>query len=261
MNRLKWAAPLAFLALATSACASSKDAGDTAAPSTDAASAGASAAAGGDLAEFQDLVQKYTAPVAWNGPTEAAKAPTGKKVGILSCSFALEGCRLPTEAIQAAVKKLGWTQKTVVVDEPSKYNGGMKSLLVDKPDAILATGINASLVGDAIKAAKAQGTLLISLIENNPVDPTNGYDADVTPDAKAVGEALGARMVVDAGGDLKLLNMNNQEFGYAKAITASMLATVAKCTKCKVVKDIKFTRRSTRCTCRSTRSLPWSLPT
>lgn len=243
MNRLKWAAVLAGLAVASSACASSK--GSVAASQPPAASSGSSASgsatAGGDLTQFQTILDKYTTPVTYNGPTAAAKAPTAKRVGILSCSFALEGCRLPTEGVQAAAKKLGWTSNLVVVDDPSKYNGGMKTLLVDKPDVIIATGIDTSFVGDAIRAAKAQHVLLISLIENNPVDPANGYDSDVTPDAKAVGQAIGAKMVIDANGQLKLLNMNNQEFGFAKAITASMLDTVGQCSACKVVQDIKFT--------------------
>ncbi|GAC1608885.1 MAG: hypothetical protein NVS3B26_07660 [Mycobacteriales bacterium] len=252
MNRVKWAATTAILVLVTGACASSKSGPGTAAPAsnqpaaTTAASAGASAGAsadagGGDLAKFQAIVDKTSAAVTWNGPTDPAKAPAGKKVGILSCTFALEGCRLPTEAVAAAAKKLGWTSKTVVANDPSQYNSGLKSLLVSKPDVVIATGINASLIGDAIKAAKAQGTLLVSLIENSKVDPTNGYDADVTPDGDAVGRALGAKMIVDAKGDLKLFDMHDGEFGFAVAVEKGVLASVSECSTCKVVKTLNFT--------------------
>lgn len=243
MNRVKWAATTAVLVLVTSACASSKSGSDTAAEPSDqpAATTGATADSGGELARFQAIVDKTSAAVVWNGPTEPAKAPTGKKVGILSCTFALEGCRLPTEAVAAAVKKLGWTSKTVVANDPSQYNSGLKSLLVAKPDIVFATGINASLIGEAIKAAKAQGTLLVSLIEASKVDPQNGYDADVTPDGDAVGRALGAKMVVDSKGDLRLFNMHDGEFGFAVAVEKGVLASVSECSTCKVVKTLNFT--------------------
>lgn len=245
MNRAKWAAATAVLVLMTAACASSKSGSSTATKPSDqpAATAGASTGAdtGGELAKFQAIVDKSSAAVTWNGPTEAAKAPGGKKVGILSCTFALEGCRLPTEAVAVAVKKLGWTSKTVVANDPSQYTSGLKSLLVGKPDIVFTTGVNAALIGDAIKAAKAQGTLLVSLIENSKVDPANGYDADVTPNGDAVGRALGAKMIIDAKGDLKLFDMHDGEFGFAVAVEKGVLASVAECSTCKIEKTLNFT--------------------
>lgn len=245
MSRVKWAAATAVLVLMTAACASTKSgSGTVAQPSNQpaaTAAASASAGSGGDLAKFQAIVDKASAAVTWNGPTEPAKAPVGKRVGILSCTFALEGCRLPTEAVAVAVKKLGWTSKTVVANDPSQYNSSLKSLLVSKPDIVFATGINASLIGEAIKAAKAQGTLLVSMIENSKVDPANGYDADVTPDGDAVGRALGAKMVTDANGNLRLFDMHDGEFGFAVAVEKGVLASVAECGTCKVVKTLNFT--------------------
>lgn len=241
MSRMKWAAATAMLVLLTTACASTKSGSGTSAQPSAAGGASSSADSGGELAKFQAIVDKTQAAVQWNGPTDPAKAPVGKKVGILSCTFALEGCRLPTEAVAVAVKKLGWTSKTVVANDPSQYNSSLKSLLVDKPDVVFATGINASLIGEAIKAAKAQGTLLVSMIENSKVDSVNGYDADVTPDGDAVGRALGAKMVVDAKGALKLFDMHDGEFGFAVAVEKGVLASVSECSTCKVVKTLNFT--------------------
>ena len=49
------------------------------------AAAGTADGGGSDLSQYQQTVDDGTAPVAWDGPTDAAKAPSGTSLAIVTC--------------------------------------------------------------------------------------------------------------------------------------------------------------------------------
>lgn len=190
-----------------------------------------------DLAKYQKIVDQYTADVKWNGPKEAAPAPEGLHVGVLVCTVELEGCRLPMQGIQAAVAKLGWTQKTVVTTDPGQYSAAMKSLLLDNPKILFLVGITQSIIADGIAQAKAAGVPVISIVGGNTPGGANAVDAEVQPDKDSMGEAIAAKMIVDLKGKPNAIVLHDGEFDYE----VSAGPALEKCSSCIIAKKIDFT--------------------
>lgn len=190
-----------------------------------------------DLAEYQTIATAATRMATWNGPTAPAKAPQGLHVGILVCTVELEGCRLPMEGIQDAVKKLGWTQKTVVTTDPGQYSAAFKALLLDKPSIVFMVGVTQSIVADGIAQAKEAKIPVISVLGGNSPGGPKGVNAEVQPDKDAMGEAIAAKMIVDLEGRPNAIVLHDGEFDYE--VTAG--PTLAKCSTCTVAVTLDFT--------------------
>lgn len=244
MNKSKVVAGLLAAGMLMSACATTKStsatSGTTPPVASTAGTSSAADAAAASLAKYQKMVDTFTAAAKWNGPTTSTKAPAGKSAGILSCTYALEGCRLPTQGIQAALKKLHWTQKTVVSTDPSQYSAAMKSLLTNKPDVIFLTGIDQNIVKDAIAAAHASHILVVSVVQYNTPGP-DGVDVEVSPDGTKMGQVLAAQMIVDAQGKVDALDMHDGEFGLAVAVENGAMDTLKACATCKISTTVNFT--------------------
>jgi ABC-type sugar transport system substrate-binding protein len=230
---------LGATALALGACGSSSNSSSS---SGSGSGSSASSSSAGGLAKYQTLVKQGTAPVKWNGPTAPAKAPAGKKLTVVTCTQALEGCKLLTQGTVNAAKAVGWSTRVVDVTDPTKYDQALQTAISQGADGIVLVGVDSRLVPGGIKAGHAKHVPLVSLFQNNKPGP-NGVDVEVVPDAQREGQLLAASMIVDHGGKVDALLMPDQEFSLPVAVLAAAKQALQSCSACSVqfAPEIGFT--------------------
>ena len=222
-------------ALALSACGTND-------PKANDPSGGSSGSASGDLSEYQKIVDEGTAPVTWNGPTESSKAPANISLAIVTCTVALEGCKLLTQGTENAAKAINWKTNVVNVTDPTGYDQALQTVIAQGADAVVLVGVDQRLVPGGIKAAHSKKVPLVSLFQNNEPGP-NGVDAEVMPDPKVEGKLLAAAMIVNNKGKVNALFMPDDEFSLPVAVLASTKGTLDSCSACEVkyAPEISFT--------------------
>jgi ribose transport system substrate-binding protein len=244
---------LAVMAMALSSCSSSggtADNGTSGSPSAGGSSSTSGSASGSasvsgsaasdDLASYRATLAKYTADTTWNGPTAPAKAPASVKVFIISCSDAVEGCRLAKVGAQAAATALKWDQHTIVNDDPSKYSEAMQTALNQGAQLVVLVGIPQEVVSGPIANAHQKKIPVVSVAQYNVAGP-KGVDVEVSPDGTAEGKALADAMIVNNNGQVDALFLADAEFGLPVAILKGARAELATCSTCKVESDLNFT--------------------
>jgi len=89
------------------------------------------------LAPYQAKFQAALQPAVWNGPTEKTTPPKDKYVVVVSCTWALIGCKVGALAVEDAAHKIGWRVKTVVVNDPTGNDEAMLTAINEGADAIV----------------------------------------------------------------------------------------------------------------------------
>ena len=196
----------------------------------------------GDLSSYQKIVEDGTAPVSWDGPTEPAKAPAGTSLSVVTCTMALEGCKLLTEGTQHAAEAVGWKVNVVNVTDPTGYDQAVQTVIAQGADAVVLVGVDQRLIPGGISAAHKGGVPLVSLFQNNEAGP-DGVDVEVSPDPEREGELLAASMIVNNEGEVNALFMPDEEFSLPVAVLAAAKKTLDDCDVCEVTyaKEINFT--------------------
>lgn len=203
------------------------------------------AAAGASLDQYQKLVDDGQAAATWNGPTDPAKAPAGKSLTVVTCTQALEGCKLLTAGAVNAAKGLGWTTRVIDVTDPTKYDQAMQTAVAQGADGIILTGVDQRLVPGGLKAAKSKKVPVVSLFQNNVPGP-DGVDVEVSPNPDTEGKLLAASMIVDHQGKVNALFMPDEEFSLPVAVLASAKKELQACSACtvKFAPEINFTAQT-----------------
>jgi len=91
-------------------------------------------------------------------PSSAPKPQPGKKVWVIACALAAEGCAAPARAAQAAGSLIGW--HVTVADgkgDPAAQDAAVRTAIAAHADAIVLVAIDCAAVKDAIQAADAAG--------------------------------------------------------------------------------------------------------
>lgn len=222
-------------AFALSACGTNSSAANS---PNGASSGGASA----DLSAYQKIVDEGTAPVTWNGPTGPSKAPANVSLAIVTCTMALEGCKLLTQGTENAAKAVNWKTNVVNVTDPTGYDQALQTVIAQGADAVVLVGVDQRLVPGGIKAAHSKKVPLVSLFQNNAPGP-DGVDAEVMPDPELEGKLLASAMIVNNKGRVNALFMPDDEFSLPVAVLASAKSTLDGCDVCEVkyAPEISFT--------------------
>lgn len=232
------ALPLAVAAFGIAACGSDNN-GNSSSSGGGGESTGTSAAG---LEKYKQLVEEGQAPVKWNGPTEPAKAPAGKSLTVVTCTQALEGCKLLTQGTVHAAKAVGWSTRVIDVTDPTKYDQALQTAISQGADSIVLVGVDQRLIPGGIKAAHSKKVPLVSLFQNNKPGPA-GVDVEVVPDAQREGQLLAASMIVDHDGKVNVMFMPDAEFSLPVAVLASAKETLDGCSACDVsyAPELSFT--------------------
>jgi ribose transport system substrate-binding protein len=241
--RFAFAVPLALAAVGLAACGSSSSGSSSSSSggaSTSAANTSSSSASA--LDQYKKIVEEGQAAVKWNGPSDPAKAPTGKSLTVVTCTQALEGCKLLTAGTVHAAKAVGWKTNVIDVTDPTKYDQALQTAISQGADAIVLVGVDQRLVPGGIKAGHAKKVPLVSLFQNNKPGP-NGVDVEVVPDAEREGQLLAASMIVDTGGKVNALVMPDAEFSLPVAVLAAAKKELNACSACTVsyAPELSFT--------------------
>lgn len=161
-----------------SACSSSAKGGAT--KSTDSAS---TSQAGGqsDLATANANLAKYYKGTDRPLPTSAPKPPPGKKIWVIACSTAAEGCSTPANAAADAGRKLGWTM--TVQDgklDPNVYNQLIRGAIAAKVDGLVLESVDCGPVAAAIKQATDAGIKVVGSVASDCNQKYVGGQAEFT---------------------------------------------------------------------------------
>jgi ribose transport system substrate-binding protein len=234
------ACALAVAALATgmAACGSDDD-GDS-----------ASASGGGDtaaaVAEAKKAAEPWlSAPSEWGGPTDGPKPTPGKRVAIISCSQATEGCNRPTRSAVEAAKTIGW--KPTVLDgkgEPSAQLAAANSAVDARYDAIVIILVDPTNLSEAMTKAKAAKIPVVTLGAPAYSKERAALDwiPDISHDWLKTGDVLADYMIWKSDGKVNALMLHDSstlvvDQGQYKG-SHRILTDKSKCPDCKVtVKD------------------------
>jgi len=143
-----------------SACSSSANGG----ASTDSANT-TQASGQRDVATANANLAKYYKGTDRPLPTSAPKPPAGKKIWVIACSTAAEGCSTPANAAADAGRKLGWTM--TVQDgklDPNVYNQLIRGAIAAKIDGIVLESVDCGPVAAAIKQATDAGIKVVGSV-------------------------------------------------------------------------------------------------
>lgn len=197
---------IAFVSMFVAACGGGAT---TAAPSTGATTAAPSTGAGSaGIEAAKALVGKHSAEItAWPGPTTAPAAATGKKIGVITCANAAEGCIREANGAEEGAKAIGWDVQ--VLDgqgDQQKQLAACSALLDSKVDAIVLVSLNDAVLGPCMDRAKQQGTLIINTVSPDP--RAFGGLMNVGPDDFEAGRTLAAYIAANSGGNVAIFDHN-----------------------------------------------------
>lgn len=243
---------LALLGLAASAALTlSACAGPTTAAGGEGESSGADRGAPANLEEFTAYAEEIVAAAGQEqdntAPTEGPAIVAGKKIAVVPCSMAAEGCARPANAAVHAAEVAGWSAD--ILDpggDPSKMASLIDQAVATGYDAVVLTAIDVPSVQASVQkaidadvlvgnfaAADAEGQPLLTT--NVPLFPEDFFDA---------GYAMGAKMFLDQGADLKVAMLTGTEFGSIRERLAGTKAFIDDCVAagggCEIVAEENF---------------------
>ena len=243
---------VAFLGLATvavltlSACAGPT----TAAAPSDSGQSGSDRGAPTNIEDFtsyaEDIVKEASSEQPNTAPTEGPKIVEGKKIAVIPCSMAAEGCARPANGAVHAAEVAGWTAD--ILDpggDPSKMAALIDQAVATGYDAIVLTAIDVQSVQASVKKAIDADVLVGNfaasdadpalLTTNVPLFPEDFFNA---------GYAMGAKMFLDQGKDMKVAMLTGTEFGSIRERLAGTKAFIEDCKAagggCEVVAEENF---------------------
>jgi ribose transport system substrate-binding protein len=195
------------------------------------------------LKTYETALTKAEAPVKWDGPTVPAKAPKNVTVGVVSCSYSVEGCKADGVASLQVAKALGWKTKQIIVDTPSGYGQAMQTLLNEGVQAINISGIEEQLVSTGIKAAAAKHIPVVSAGANYATGGPGEVNVDVHGNVNEEGQLMADAAMVDHAGNVDALFLQDAEFTEPVNVLKAVKAQFATCKQCKITyaNPINFT--------------------
>ncbi|MFC3225645.1 sugar ABC transporter substrate-binding protein [Marinibaculum pumilum] len=137
----------------------------------------------------------------------------GRRIVVVPCLMAAEGCARQTRGIQEAGQALGW--EVTVIDgqgDPSKMANAVQQAINLQADGLAIQVIDAAVILGPLKQARAAGIRVVASGSINAEDvieanyPSNDTIADD-------GYALAAAAYSLAGNRLNLIEMRGDEFG------------------------------------------------
>jgi ribose transport system substrate-binding protein len=229
--------------LLLAACASSGSSDDSATT----ASGGGSQSA--DVTQAKQVAQRYMAEVTqFDGPTSGPKAVSGKRIWMVVCGFATEGCLRPAEAAKDAAKDIGWDVTTVDGRfSPDVFNRAIDDAITAGADGIMLQGISEEIVSQAVKRARAAG-IPVGSMEGLNTPSADGVNYEVGVHSADAGTALGDYFVWRQDGKVRAHVMGDNEYKVVNTYLGTAKKAIEACGGCEIAKDseIQNTDISTR---------------
>ena len=256
---------LAVLALAAGACGDDTD-GDASSATTTAAAtptapavtepnSGSSVAGNDWMAEILEAHEADRQGTDRALPETSPVPEAGKKVWVISCGQAAEGCARGARGAEEAGELIGWDVTTFDGKlNPSTWNDGIRLAIADGADAVIMDVVDCGVVKSALLEAKQAGILVTAFYSLDCDDPTQGGGESVFDNmlqygenfanyqevARGVGAAKARAIIVETDGKAKVLQFNNDELAVVKYIMDGFEEEIAKCDTCEVLSIIDF---------------------
>lgn len=170
--------------------------------------------ASGALAAFEAKVQADVQRAQGKdpavAPTDGPKAVPGKKIFLIACTMAAEGCVRPMKAAKAAASAIGWSATLIDTQgDPTKAVSAIQQAIAQHADGIVFNAIDASTVQAAVSEAKAKG---IKTVATQSYDADKLYDATIPEQYSGDGYLLGEGMYTQNDKSLHVVEFTDREF-------------------------------------------------
>lgn len=223
---------------------------------TDAAGSEAPAAEGdvdeATLAESQQRMEMFYAGVDRALPSSSPKPDPGKKIWIISCGEAAEGCSSGSKGFSEAAALIDW-EVTVFDGElnPQKWNEGIRQAIAAKADAIVVNDFDCAPVKGALEEAHAAGIPIIAwyaydCTEGNPSEK-DLFDIQISYGDKNFkewslyyGESIADWLITKTGAKAKAIVLTNDELLVVKYLVDGFEQRFAECTSCTTLETYDF---------------------
>jgi ribose transport system substrate-binding protein len=173
----------------------------------------------------------------WTGPTQPSKAPTGKKVAVISCASVAPACKNNAMGAVHAAQALGW-QATYIDGKASiqGYVTAFQTALNMNPDAIVTVALPESQLQTYIAKAHAKKIPVvgITLTREKIANPNGHYDSYPTfrEDENALLEATW--VIADSNGTAHIGFLWDPGYPFLVNELHLEQALFKRCTGCKV---------------------------
>jgi ribose transport system substrate-binding protein len=242
ISRHMRAATLAAILVAgvlAAGCGSSSSSTSTAAGSNAAQKSGTAATF---LTKAKTIVAGAAAPITPTVPTSGPKGVKGKLVVMIPCSAAAQGCAALDNWFATAAKVLDW--RTLQIDpagDPGKMADAVQKAINIKANGIYTSAIDASTIAAPLASAKTAGLKSVCASCTN----TNGLYTEslpAQPNYVKDGYDLAAQAYVDNGGKLRMILVEDSEFGNTRLRQQGARQFVRDCQSaggdCKIVATV-----------------------
>ena len=188
-------------------------------------------------------------------PRDAPRPATGKKIWIVECSSAAEGCAAPARGAAEAAEALGW-QATLVDGklDPAAYNAAIRDAVAARADAIVLASVDCGLTKASLQAAKRAGITIAGLYGLDCDDRYAGggerlFDAEILyDDGKTYGqwlpgpyaESAADYAIAKTGGKAKVLAMRENDVASVRHVSDGFERRMAECDSCETT-VVEFT--------------------
>ncbi|MBU8864806.1 sugar ABC transporter substrate-binding protein [Paenarthrobacter aromaticivorans] len=182
-----------------------------------------------------DVATATAAQTASTNPVPATSDPIvhGKKIVVIPCSMAVEGCARPARSIIEAAHLLGWEAS---IDDPAsdstKISAAIQRAVSKKADAIALTSIDAAAVQGDIKAARDAGIAVTCNMCGNKDDLYESMVPSLDENNKA-GYLLGEFAYLEArkrfNSAPKFIVLTDPEFDTVKARVSGLKQFIDDC--------------------------------
>lgn len=229
---------IAATAALAAACGSSTDSSTSS--STSKPSSGVTTSG---VAEAKKMVSEFTAVPKWEGPTEPINDISklkGKLVVCLDSNFAVPFLKQLCDDMETAFKSMG--MRVLKIDgkgDTSNYNAGVQTAIAQKAAGIALVAIGSSVIGPALKRAKAAG-IPVTTTANDPIDAVQPPEigANITVDYSKIGQLQAAYAVAVSNGNVNAHGFYGGAFPSDVAQAKGQKDELAKlCPKCKLKQE------------------------
>ncbi len=204
------------LAVALTAGALTTGCGSSSSSSSNSSSASGSTSPQGAsafMAKAKKAATDAAAPITPTVPTSGPKGVTGKKMVMIPCSAAAQGCKALDDWFAKAAKTLNWSALQIdPAADPGKMADAVQKAINIKANGIYTSAIDASTIAAPLAKAKAAGLASVCASCTNT---KNLYTESLPAEPNYVkdGYNLAAQAYVDNGGKLRMIMLIDDEFG------------------------------------------------
>jgi ribose transport system substrate-binding protein len=181
-------------------------------------------------------------------PSTGPTPQKGKKVVVVACGLAAEGCATGAKAMQEAGGLIGWDMS--IVDgkfDPSKFTSAVRQAIAEKADGIILAGVDCAPVKSAVAEARAAGIAVLGVASLDCDDPSQGGG---TPEFSGVlgfgkytlaswsrdvvGKAIADYIIAKTDGHAMVIEMHEDDVAGLRYLAQGFEARMNECSTCTV---------------------------